>query len=350
MRLKAVNKDISYCHITGVITVPWITFSIDKFEIEYIPHEDNTLIFTMTNVSKYYLYITILTSKLSPNYTLNLQTDESESLINESNIKLELNCKQEATFCLKFHPKGHGKFVSTALLYLDKNMTIPYYNLTFVGKRRTPMITPSTYRVIFPPCYVGTELTRVISMKIEAISDLDSFNCVSREEPNLFAKFLNYEVVQVLDEYHTIITVDIRISCANPHSRILNLIFYHECGSSCDVEIIFCFTYCPITLHANSVVKPVDNPYPYFPLPSQTEFYEYMEICSTFIEKWMFLQGFHRDLYPMIPDTFHAISSAISSQTSGTKPKGINTSYLNFIKRVAGPLMKHIHKASLVIL
>lgn len=330
--------------MTGVITVPWIQFSIDKFEIDFIPHSSNTIEFTMTNVSKYYLFVTILTSKLAPSFTLDLRTEENQSIINESNIKFELDRLKEASFSLKFHPKGHGKFVSTALLYLDKHMTIPYYNLTFVGKRQTPALTPSTYRIFFPPCPVGEKITRIITLKLEDKSDKHSFSCISREETNISVQFLSFEVFHDEEPVYTIITVEIEVCCQITYARNLILTFNHDGGSGCDVEVSFCFTYCPLTLHTSYFVKPTENPYPYFPLSTQIELYEYLEECSKFLEKWMFQQGFRRDLYPVIPDTFHSISSALSSQTGGTKTKGINVSYLNFVRRIAGPLMKHIRK------
>lgn len=223
-------------------------------------------------------------------------------------------------------------------------MTIPYFNLTFIGKRQTPTMTPSTYRIIFPPCYVGTEIIRTIAIKMGVKSDLDSFSCMSKEETNLTVKFKSVEHFQEQNEIHTLLTVELKASCQTTYARNLTVSFNHESGSGCDVEINFCFTYCALTLHTNFLVKPEDNPYPYFPLCSQEDLYQYLEKCTHFLEKWMFQQGFRRDLYPVIPDTFHAISVALSSQTSGTKSKGINVSYLNFIRRIAGPLMKHIRK------
>lgn len=330
-----------------MITVPWISFSVDTFEIEYVPNGSNQIDFTMTNVSKYYLHITILTAKLSPFFSLDLRTEENQSIINETNIKFELDRGKEAELSLTFHPKGHGRFVSTALLFLDKQMTIPYFNLTFYGKRQTPTMTPSTYRIIFPPCYVGTEIVRIITIKIGVETDLDSFSCMSKEEPNLTVQFIGVELLQEHDEVHTLLTVEVKASCQTTYACNLMVSFNHESGSGCDVEINFLFTYCALTLHTNSLVKPEDSPYPYFPLNSQEELYEYLEQCKHFLEKWMFQQGFRRDLYPVIPDTFHAISLALSSQSGGTKSKGINVSYLNFIRRIAGPLMKHIRKITL---
>ncbi|XP_059060425.1 uncharacterized protein LOC131853529 [Achroia grisella] len=346
VRLKSISKDISFCKVTGVITVPWIQLSPEKFEIEYIQNGTNAIEFTMTNVSKYYLFITILISKLSPNFTLHLRTEENQSATNETQIKFELERKNQAGFCLKFHPKGHGIFASTAILYLDKHMTTPYYNLTFIGKRQAPIMIPSTYRIVFPPCYVGTTISRIINLKLEAKSDLESFSCVSQDEPNLTVKFIDLEAIPSGHEYHTIVHIEITVCCQVTYSRNLTLTFNHESGSGCEIETSFCFTYCPLTLHTRFLVKPIDNPYPYFPISTQIELYEYLETCSKFLEKWMFQQGFRRDLYPVIPDTFHAISSAISSQP-GTKTKGMNVSYLNFVRRIAGPLMKHIRKISL---
>lgn len=327
-----------------MITVPWISFSVEKFEIEYVANQNNKIDFTMTNVSKYYLHITILTAKLTPFFSLDLKTEENQSIINETNIKFELDRGKMAELSLKFHPKGHGRFVSTALLFLDKHMTIPYFNLTFIGKRQTPTMIPSTYRIIFPPCYVGTVILRTITIKIGAKSEMDSFSCMSKDEPNLTVEFLSSEFYEEHDKIHTVLTVQLKVSCQTTYARNLKVSFNHESGSGCDVEINFCFTYCALTLHTNFLVKPEDNPYPYFPLSSQEDLYEYLETCTNFLEKWMFQQGFRRDLYPVIPDTFHAISVALSSQSGGTKSKGINVSYLNFVRRIAGPLMKHIRK------
>ncbi|KOB79187.1 Uncharacterized protein OBRU01_00922, partial [Operophtera brumata] len=344
VKIKSINKDISYCRISGVITLPKIRFSVEKFEIEYVSNKSNKINFTMTNVSKCYLYVTILTAKLTPFFSLDLRTEENQSIINETNIQFELDRGKEAELSLKFHPKGHGRFVSTALLFLDKHMTIPYFNLTFVGKRQTLTMTPSTYRVIFPPCYVGTEIVRTITIQIGgAESNMDSFSCMSKEEPNLTVKFISSKLYEEHDEIHTLLTIQIIASCQTTYARNLTVSFNHESGSGCDVEINFCFTYCSLTLHTNFLVKPEDNPYPYFPLSSQEDLYEYLEKCIQFLEKWMFQQGFRRELNPVIPDTFHAISVALSSQPSG-KSKGINVSYLNFVKRIAGPLMKHIRK------
>lgn len=298
----------------------------------------------MTNISKYYLYVTIVTAKLVPSFTLELKdTEENEAIITETNIKFELDKEKEASFSLTFHPKGHGRFVSTAVLFLDKHMTIPYSNLTFVGKRETPLMTPSTYRVIFPPCSVGIEITRVITIDMAAESDLDSFSCVTKEETSLNVKFIDCNFIEKDEECHTIITVELKICAQAPYIGFIMLNFSHESGSSCDVEVRYCITHCLLTLHANPLVNPEENPYPYFPLSSQSNLHKYLEKCSTFLEKWMFQQGFRRDLYPVIPNTFHAISSALSTQSS-TKTKGINVSYLNFVRRIAGPLMKHVRK------
>lgn len=300
----------------------------------------------MTNVSKYYLHVTIFTSKLAPSFSLDLSTEENQSIINETLIRFELNRGKEASFCLKFHPKGHGRFVTVAVLFLDKYMTLPYFNMTFIGKRQTPAMTPSTHRIIFPPCLVGKEISRNVTLKMEAEAELDSFTCSSKEEPNLIVTFLDCEVYPDGEEFYSIITIKITVSCKVAYSRNLTLNFNHEGGSCCELETNFCFTYCPLTLHTTLFVKPEENPYPYFPLSSQAELYDYLEECSSFLEKWMFQQGFRRDLFPIIPDTFHAISSAMSTQIGSKSSKGINVSYLNFVKRIAGPLMKHIHKVS----
>ncbi|RVE50450.1 hypothetical protein evm_004875 [Chilo suppressalis] len=344
VKLKTVTKDIAYCRITGVITVPWIEFSEENFEIDLKTNTSSTINFSVKNVSKYYLHVAILTSKLAPNFSLDLQIEENCSLISESSIRLELDRQQEVSFTLKFHPKGHGKFVTTALLYLDKHMTIPYYNLTFTGKRQTPALTPSTYRIVFPPCHIGNELSQSITLIFEDTSDEECFSCMVKDEPKLTAKFVKFKSFENERKLQTEVTVEVKVCCETTYSRNLIIAFNHSCGSGCEIEVSFCFTYCQLTLHASSIVQPQENPYPYFPLESQTKFYDYLEVSSKFLEKWMFQQGFRRDLYPIIPDTFHAISTAISSPSSATKGKGINVSYLNFVKRIAGPLMKHIRK------
>ncbi|CAK1549961.1 unnamed protein product [Leptosia nina] len=346
VKLKPVNKDISYCRLTGVITVPWIDFSVQKFELDCGLNKYVSLEFTMTNVSKYYLYITILTAKLAPNFTLDLNTEENQSIINDTHIKFELDRGMVARLTVIFHPKSHGRFVSVALLYLDKQMTTPYYNLTFVGKKQTPVMIPSKHRVIFPPCHPNEEVFQTITLRIETTSAIGDFSCSSKEEMHLTVKLLESEVVQEEDTNFTIVTVKLTASCKVSYARNMFIHFSHVSGACCDVEVTFCFTYCPLTLHTNSLVTANKNPYPLYPLKSQGELYEYMETCTIFLEKWMFQQGFRRDLYPIIPDTFHAISSALSSQSGGTKTKGINVSYLNFVKRIAGPLMKHVRKIS----
>ncbi|XP_075991628.1 cilia- and flagella-associated protein 47-like [Anticarsia gemmatalis] len=346
VKVKSVNKDICYCRIVGVITVPWLMFSVDKFEFDYKPHTSNTIEFTISNISKYYLYVTILCLKLAPNFSLDLRTEDHQSIINEANIKFELDRGQEAAFSVQFHPKGHGKFVATATLFLDKHLTIPYSNLTFFGKRVSPAMTPSAYRVVFPACNVGTTITRTITIDYEAESNLDLFSCACKEIPQLSIKFVDYEVKGENCDIHTIVTVQLTIFSQTPCKGNVLLNFIHGLESFCDVEVEYCITHCPLTLHANLFVSPEDNPYPYYPSDTNTELYEYLEKCSAFLEKWMFQQGFRRDLYPVIPDTFHAISSAVSSQAGAKSGKGINVSYLNFVRRIAGPLMKHVRKVS----
>lgn len=330
----------------GVITVPWIQFSLDKFEIEYVPNGSNKIEFTMTNISKYYLYGTVVTSKLAPMFTLDLLSTENNAYtVNENNIKFELGREAVIGFTLKFHPKMHGRYVSTAILFLDKQMLIPYYNLTFIGKRLNPVMTPSTYRVLFPPCYVGTSIARTITVQMGFVAELDQFSCYSKDESSLYVTFLGCEIFNPdNEELYTQLSTEIRVSCEKTYARHIILTINHECGSGCEIEITFCFTHCILTLHTQFFVQPEDNPYPYYPLSTQTDLYDYMEICTQFLEKWMFQQGFRRDLYPEIPNTFHAISTFLSSQT-GTKTKCINVTYLNFMRRIAGPMIKHIRKA-----
>ncbi|XP_063529249.1 uncharacterized protein LOC134740637 [Cydia strobilella] len=347
VKLKSLNKDISFCRIIGVITVPWIQISVDEFEMDYRPNGNNIMEFTITNISKYYLYVAILTSKLVPNFSLNLQKADN-SIITDTHIKFELDRGRDAQLSVKFHPKGRGKHVATAFLYLDKQMTIPYYNLTFIGRKQTPIMTPSTYRIIFPPCQVRTSIRRTFTVILEEESTLDRFYFVSKEESIVTTNFISCEIINNSQKNHTVVTVEVIIFSENQSFKNVILSFCHECGSGCDIELSFCFTYCPLTLHSNFLVHPEDHPYPYFPLDTQRDLYEYMNTCVDFLEKWMFQQGFRRDLYPVIPDTFHAISSSLTGAGAGggTKTKGINVSFLNFIRRAAGPLMKHIHKVS----
>lgn len=298
----------------------------------------------MTNISKYNFYVTIQTSKLSPNFTLNFDIDEIVPEINENCVKFELNCGINVNFTLKFHPKLHGKFVSTALLYLDKAMSIPYYNLTFTGKKRPPVMHPNIYRIIFPPCPIGEEVSRSLTLKMEGQSHKDLFSCNSEEKIHLIVEFIDSEIELSNNTYYTNTYVKITALSEINIAKSEMLYFKHENGSECEVEVCFCFTHCPLTLHSQLVVKQDINPYPYYPLNDHDKLFNYMETCCSFLEKWMFQQGFRRDLFPIIPDTFHAISSAISSQTGYSKSKGINITYLNFIRRIAGPLMKHIRK------
>ncbi|KAF9415601.1 hypothetical protein HW555_006809 [Spodoptera exigua] len=344
VKLRTVNKDICYCRIAGVITLPSIEFSTEKFEIDYVPHGENKIEFKITNISKNLLNGTVITSKLAPIFTLNVIEQEDEStVVMENCIKFTLNPQKGIPFTLKFHPKCHGKFVTTALLYLDKHMTIPYYNLTFIGKRENPIMTPSTYRIIFPPCHVGSEIYQIITINLAAESDFDAFRCSISDGSNLKIKFLNHSIHEEDEEIHTILTVKVELTTKTPYLGNIMVHFYHDSGSACEVEVNFCVTYCLITLHGNNFVKPENNPYPYYPLSEQTNLYNYLENCSKFLEEWMFQQGFRRDLYPTIPDTFHALASSIIVQPA-TKSKGINVSYLNFVKRIAGPLMKHVRK------
>ncbi|XP_022820920.1 uncharacterized protein LOC111352582 [Spodoptera litura] len=343
LKLRTVNKDICYCRIAGVITLPWVEFSTQKFEIDYVPQGANAMDFSITNISKHLLNGTVITSKLAPIFTLHVIEQEDESVETEHCIKFILNPQKTIQFTLNFHPKAHGKFITTALLYLDKHMTIPYYNLTFTGKRENPIMIPSTYRIIFPPCHVGSEIYQIITINLAAESDLDAFRSSLDDETNLKITFIDHNIDEDNEEIHTTVTVKLEIKTETPYLGNFIVNFYHDSGSSCEVEINFCVTYCIITLHADDLVKPEDNPYPYYPLSDQTNLYDYLEKCSIFLEKWMFQQGFRRDLYPTIPDTFHALASAMIIQPA-TKTKGINSSYLNFVKRIAGPLMKHVRK------
>lgn len=346
VKIKTLNKDIPYCRIYGVITVSWIEFSEKKFEIDYVPNGKNSIQFSMKNVSKYVLQVTVVTSKLSPAFSLDVSTYDNQSIINESHIKFELYQQTEARFTLKFHPAMNGRFISTAILFLDKHMTIPYHNLTFVGRREVPTMAPSTYRILFPPCPVGTSLTRCFTITMGFAADLDQFACFSQDESNLNVKFIDCEIVTKGDELNTILLVEVSIRCDMSYSRHVVLNVNHECGSDCEIEVVFLFTQCILTLHTHCFVKPENNPYPYYPLSSHTELHDYLSTCTQFLEKWMFLQGFRRDLYPVIPDTFHAISTFLSTQFSmAVKSKSINVTILNFMKRIAGPMMKHFHKA-----
>lgn len=342
MRLKSINKDITHFRIAGVITVPWILLSKEKFEIQYEPNGNNCIDFTMTNISRYILFVTISTSKLLPNFSLIcLNCNELEATFSETIIKFELGRNVTASFRALFHPKTHGRFVAVALLYLDRACSLPYYNLTFDGRRLLPTLTTSKYQIIFPPSLLNTEMSQSVTLKMEGRSEIDSFNCSAKEEPNISVSFIEIETQEVSDTIYTIVTVLIKVNCTLKYSRHITLGFHHECGSYAQIDVIFCYTHCLLTLHMQPYVSQEENPYPFYPLSEQQELYEYMETCINFVEKWMFMQGFRRDLHPNIPDTFYAISTA---SANSTKSKGINVSFLNFFRRIAGPFTKYLHK------
>lgn len=329
--------------MAGVITVPWLLLSEEKFEIQYEPNGSNCIDFTMANISRYNLFVTISTSKLPPNFSLLcLNNEDLESTFNESLIKFELGQNMTASFRALFHPKTNGRFIAVALLYLDRSCTLPYHNLTFDGKRQIPTLEVNTYQIIFPPSHLNVEMTKIVTLKMEGHSEIDSFTCSAKEEPNLIVSFVEIETQEANETIYTIVTVLIKVCCATKYSRHITLGFHHECGSLTHVDVSFCYTFCLLTLHVQPYVSQEDNPYPFYPLSEQQELFEYMERCTDFLEKWMFLQGFRRDLYPKIPDTFYAISSAVSARS--TKGKGINVSFLNFFRRIAGPLTKYLHK------
>lgn len=329
--------------MAGVITVPWILLSEEKFEIQYEPNGSNCIDFTMANISRYNLYVTISTSKLPPNFSLIcLNNDDLQSTFNETLIKFELGQNMIASFRALFHPKAHGRFMAVALLYLDRGCTMPYHNLTFDGKRQIPPLEASMYQIIFPPCPLNVEMSQTVTLKMEGHSEIDSFTCSSKEDSHLSASFVDIETQDVNDKIYTIVTVLITVHSTTKYSSHVTLGFHHECGSLAQVDVSFCYTVCLLTLHVQPYVSQEENPYPFYPLSEQQELYEYMERCTDFLEKWMFLQGFRRDLYPKIPDTFYAISSAISVHSA--KSKGINVSFLNFFRRIAGPLTKYLHK------
>ncbi|KAL4708064.1 hypothetical protein ACJJTC_009843 [Scirpophaga incertulas] len=350
VKLLNMNKDIPYCRVVGVITVPWIQISVEKYEIDFKPDSNNDIEFSIGNVSKYYLFVTIIITSLTPNFTLTMCTAEIHSIVTESNIKFELDLHQEIKFILKFHPKETGEIVTTALLYLDKNLSTPYYNLTFVGKNHTPVLSANTHRIIFPPCIVGHQMFRILKLQYEDKSNEKSFSYTMEEIPGLFVQFTEFKHLQHGGNYRTVVEVELKVCCQEVYSSNSILTFHHESGSYCDVDVSFCSTYCPLTLHTSTVISYIANPYPFYPRPDQLELFNYMEKSTNFIEKWLYYQGFRRDLYPIIPDTFHLLSTAITSPPSTTKSKGINVSYLNFIKRISGPLMKHIRKLKTTVI
>lgn len=326
-----------------MITVPWVLLSEEKFEIQYEPNGSNCIDFTMANISRYNLFITISTSKLPPNFSLIcLNYEDFESTFSETLIKFELGQNMTASFRALFHPKTHGRFMAVALLYLDRGCTLPYHNLTFNGKRQIPALVASTYQIIFPPCPLKVEMSQTVTLKMEGRSEIDSFTCSAKEEPHLNVSFVEIETQEVNETTYTIVTVLLTVNSTTTYSRHVTLGFHHECGSLTHVDVSFCYTFCLLTLHMRPYVSQEENPYPFYPLSEQKELYEYMERCTDFLEKWMFLQGFRRELYPKIPDTFYTISSAVSAHSA--KSKGINVSFLNFFRRIAGPLTKFLHK------
>lgn len=297
----------------------------------------------MENISRYHLFVTISTTKLSPNFSLVcLNCNDLGSTFNETQIKFELGQTMSASFRALFHPKSHGRFMAVALLYLDKGCTMPYHNLTFIGKRQIPALVASKSQIIFPPCPLKVEMSQSVTLKMEGLRDVDGFTCSAKDEPHLNVSFVGTETQEVNDMVYTILTVVLTVKSASKYSRHLTLSFHHECGSFTDIEVTICYTFCLLTLHVLPYVSQEENPYPYYPSSEQHKLYDYMERCIDFLEKWMFLQGFRRDLYPKIPDTFYAIASAVSPHS--TKGKGINVSFLNFFRRIAGPLTKYLHK------
>lgn len=343
MRLKSINRDITYFRIEGVITVPWILLSKDKFEIQYEPNGSNCIDFTMKNISRYFLFVTISTSKLLPNFSLVcLDSENLQSTFSETLIKFELERNMTASFRVLFHPKAHGRFVAVALLYLDRACTLPYYNLTFDGRRLTPALVTNMNQIIFPPSALNMEMSRTIILKLEGRSEIDRFTCSAKDEPRLSVSFDEIKTQEVNEKIYTIVTVSVKVRSTSTYSRHITLGFHHECGSFAQVDVIFCYTNCLLTLHMEPYVSEEENPYPFYPVSEQQELYEYMERCIEFLEKWMFMQGFRRDLHPKIPDTFYAISSAVCAHS--VKSKGINVSFLNFFRRIAGPLTKYLHK------
>lgn len=343
MKLKSINKDITYFRLSGVITVPWILLSEEKFEIQYEPTGSNSIDFTMTNVSRYILIVTISTSKLAPNFSLIcLNYDDFESTFSETLIKFELGLNATASFRAVFHPKTHGRFMAVALLYLDRACTLPYHNLTFDGRRQIPALVASTHQIIFPPSPLNVEMSQTVTLKMEGQCEIDSFTCSAKEEVHLSVSFEEIETQEVNETIYSVVTVLIKVNSTSKYSRHLTLSFHHECGSHTQVDVSFCYTFCVLTLHIQPYLSQEENPYPFYPLSEQQNLYEYMERCTDFLEKWMYLQGFRRDLYPKIPDTFYAISSPAPAHS--TKGKGINVSFLNFFRRIAGPLTKYLHK------
>ncbi|XP_068620829.1 uncharacterized protein [Battus philenor] len=346
VKIKSNYKEISFCRLNGVISLPQLQFSVENFEINYDENNDNCIEFTMKNVSKLKRTVTILISKLSPNFSLNLLSEENLLITSENYLKFELNSHEEVEFRLKFHPKSRGRFVSTALLHLDANMTIPYYNLTFIGVNEKPVIVPSTFRIIFPSAYVGETMSSNMTLKIDKETDAESVSFVASKDDSVAVELLDYIILEDnVTKKNTLINVKITITSETPVVASSVVTFRHASGSSCDLEVKFCFTYCPLTLHANSFTQFEDNPYPYYPLPTQIDFHSYMEKSSKFLEKWMFYQGFRKELYPKIPETLNAVSISLASQVK-EKSKGINVSFLNFMRRIAGPLMKHVRKVA----
>lgn len=344
VKIKHINKDICYCRIIGVITLQWIHFSQETFEFTYNPKVDNIIEFSMTNISKYDLPVTIIISKLSPNFKLTLINEEF-SVVTETSLKIDFFKKSKVTFKLKFTPKTTGRFTSVAILYLDKNLSIPYYNLTFIGKRETPIMKSNITRIVFPPSRVDTKLSRFVDVTFNDIATLEKFSHDLSDE-NITVTFESFVTMEITTGIQTIITIKICLFSKEPHIGKTTLRIIHESGTSCEILLCYCFTKCPITLHRNIFVDFNEDPYPYYPNKEQKHLYDYMNQCTDFLEKWMFQQGFRKEFYPMIPESLNILSSAMQSQQSGGKAKGINVSYFNFIRRIAGPLMKYIRKIS----
>lgn len=325
-----------------MITVPWLKFSLDSFDIVYTAGGDNMIEFTITNISRRSLYIIISTAKLGPTFTLYVIKGDEEQIGSVHHIAFELDVKEEVFCTLKFHPKGRGFFTVTAPIFVDNCMGTPYSNLTFTGTRRIPSMSANTHRVVFPPCVLGMEIEHHITLKLEGQADKSSFFCESREEKHLCVKFMDARVKAEDDEIFTKLDVHINICCKTPYSRVLLLNFCNENGATCEVEIGFCYVQCPLTLHVNNVFDYNDNTYPFYPTKND-KVYNYMERTLEFLEKWMFIQGYRRDFFPQIPESFYALSQKCGI---GLKPKSATGNFANFVKRLAGPLIKYSRRAT----
>ncbi|GBP48202.1 hypothetical protein EVAR_27589_1 [Eumeta japonica] len=266
----------------------------------------------MVNVWKELLPVTIITSNLGPFFRLNLLTESLEPLVDDDEIKFDLKPSVEAMFRLTLRPNN--------------------------DKISTCSLASNTYRIIFPPALLNSKLSHTINLSIDEEVSMNGIFTHCKDENCITINFLEENFDKKLCK--TTFTVEIEV-CSEKKGSNHSIITFHHCEyTNCEIEVDYCFTSCPLTLHANPLIDPNDNPYPYFPTEENDEFFNYMTATLTFLEKWMFEEGFKKELYPTFPCTFYATASVLKDQNKGSKKKRNAVSYINFISRLAGPLFE----------